>query len=103
LTKLFFYYIIENKLNFLLYNVGKKGKKQMSQSQPQLSIAALQSAKDLLCEAEECGHNMFIPVFIIKHISALMSPTGQEINAPVQTFACAKCGHVNKDFIPANQ
>ena len=74
----------------------------MSQQQ-QLSIAALESAKDLACEAEECGNTFFVPVFIIKHISALMSPNGQEINAPVQTFACSKCGHVNKQFMPINK
>lgn len=68
--------------------------------QPQLSIQALKSAKDLCCELEECGHKYFTPVFFIKQISALMSPNGQEINAPVQTFACAKCGHVNSYFMP---
>lgn len=66
---------------------------------PQLSMAALKSAKDAECE--NCQHTFFTPVVCIKKISALMSPTGQEINAPVQTFACSKCGHVNKDFIPA--
>ncbi len=70
------------------------------QSAPQLSIQALKSAKDLACEQEDCGHKYFVPVFFIKQISALMSPTGQEVNAPVQTFACAKCGHVNKTFTP---
>jgi len=65
---------------------------------PQLSKAALQSAKDLECE--QCTHKFFTPVVCIKRISALMSPNGKEITAPVQTFACAKCGHVNKEFVP---
>lgn len=69
-------------------------------SQQQLSVQALESAKDVVCSAEDCGHTFFVPVFLIKRISALVSPNGQEINAPVQTFACAKCGHVNSEFLP---
>lgn len=65
---------------------------------PQLSKAAVESAKDLECE--KCSHKFFVPVVCIKRISALMSPNGKEINAPVQTFSCAKCGHVNAEFIP---
>jgi hypothetical protein len=66
-----------------------------------LSPQAIASATDLKCE--KCESNVFIPVFIIKHISALVSPTGQEINAPVQTFACASCKNINKEFVPFNQ
>jgi len=65
---------------------------------PRLRPQDLANAKDLKCEKCEC--NVFIPAVIIKHISALVSPIGQEINAPVQTFACLKCQHVNKDFLP---
>jgi hypothetical protein len=65
---------------------------------PRLSPQAIASAKDLECE--KCQSGVFVPVFVIKHISALMSPTGQEINAPIQTFACAKCSHVNPEFVP---
>jgi uncharacterized Zn finger protein len=56
------------------------------------------SAENYLCE--ECGHDTFIVHYIIKKFSALISPTGQEMLTPVQAFACAKCGHINKDFLP---
>ena len=65
---------------------------------PRISQQDLQNAKTLECE--ECGHKFFTNVFIIKHISALLSPNGQEINAPIPTFACAKCSHINKNFLP---
>ena len=51
-------------------------------------------------KCDECGHDTFIPVFLIKKVSAIMSPNGQEIIAPVQVFGCNKCGHVNQEFMP---
>ena len=58
----------------------------------------LRNAEDVKCE--NCGHDTFVPSFLIKKVSAIVSPTGQEIIAPVQVFGCTKCGHVNKDFLP---
>lgn len=58
----------------------------------------LENAVDLSCE--ECGYALFKPVFTIKKISSLVSPTGQEMVLPMQTFACDKCGHVNSNFLP---
>lgn len=65
---------------------------------PQLTERDLMNAKDLKCE--QCDCRVFNNVFVIKHISALLSPNGREINAPVPTFACNKCGHINKEFLP---
>lgn len=65
---------------------------------PRLSQQALAAAKDFTCEA--CEHLYFIPVVALKSVSAILSPTGKEVNFPIQTFACAKCGHVNGDFVP---
>ena len=58
----------------------------------------ISQADDVKCD--ECGHDVFIPVFMIKKVSAIMSPNGQEIIAPVQVFGCNKCGHVNQEFMP---
>ena len=33
-------------------------------------------------------------------MSALLSPHGKETMIPMQVFACAKCGHINKGFLP---
>lgn len=52
---------------------------------------------------DECDHDQFVVHYIIKRFSALLSPTGQEMLTPVQAFACAKCSHINKDFLPENQ
>lgn len=70
----------------------------MDGTQRQLRPQDLAMAKDLKCES--CETTTFVPVFVIKQISALVSPTGRETNVPLQTFACSKCSHVNKEFLP---
>ena len=65
---------------------------------PGLTERDLANAKDLTCN--ECGCRVFNNVFVIKHISALLSPNGREVNAPIPTFSCSKCGHINKEFLP---
>lgn len=58
-------------------------------------------AENYTCD--DCGHDHFVVNYIIKRFSALISPTGQPMLTPVQAFACAKCGHINKDFLPENE
>ena len=65
---------------------------------PQQVNVDISQADDVKCD--ECGHDVFIPVFMIKKVSAIMSPNGQEIIAPVQVLGCNKCGHVNEEFMP---
>ena len=48
---------------------------------------------------DKCNGDKFSPTFIIKKISALMSPTGQETLAPIQVFKCDNCSHVNELFL----
>jgi len=38
-----------------------------------------------------CGGDIFIPAFRVKKLSALLSPTGQEMVIPVQTLICIQC------------
>ena len=59
----------------------------------------LSSATDVVCEA--CGCRVFDAVALIKKVSALLSPTGKETHVPIQTFACKKCGNINKEFDPS--
>ena len=57
----------------------------------------LKDAEDVKCE--ECENVYFTSAIMIKRISPLISPTGQEIMAPVQLFQCSSCSHVNKQFL----
>jgi hypothetical protein len=50
----------------------------------------------IICEA--CEGQTFKQTLLLRKLSALVSPTGQETIVPMQVFACEKCGHVNKEF-----
>jgi len=60
----------------------------------------LKDAEDVVCD--ECGTGAFLGAVVLKRISPILSPTGEEIMVPIQTFACAQCGHVNDQFLPSN-
>ena len=59
----------------------------------------LTHAKTLECE--KCGCKGFKQTMMLKRLSALLSPTGQEAMIPVGVFACEKCSHINKEFLEA--
>ena len=69
----------------------------MNREQPGLNIDISQTTAEL-CEA--CGNNTFVQVYQMRTLSALLSPAGQETKIPIQMFACHKCGHINKGFLP---
>ena len=67
---------------------GKDG-----QMQEQIDISKTSAVK---CEA--CENQTFKQSLLLRKLSALVSPNGQETLVPVQVFACEKCGNVNSDF-----
>ena len=69
----------------------------MNRKQPGLNIDFKQTTP-VVCN--ECGHDVFTQVMKMRKLSALLSPTGQETMIPIQAFACVKCGHINKGFLP---
>jgi len=60
----------------------------------------LTHAKDIVCE--KCQGKGFKQTLMLKKLSALLSPTGQEAIIPVAAFACESCGHINKEFQDAD-
>ena len=70
------------------------------QQQPQMKVDISQTTA-VACES--CEHDVFIPSFKMRKMSALLSPTGQPTMIPMQVFACAKCGHINDDFLPKDK
>ena len=56
----------------------------------------LTHAKDITCE--KCDGVGFKQTLMLKKLSPLVSPDGQEAIIPVGVFACDSCGHVNKEF-----
>ena len=65
--------------------------------QPQMKVDISQTTA---VSCEECNHDVFVPAFKMRRMSALLSPTGQEARIPIPMFACEKCGHINKCFLP---
>ena len=67
---------------------GKNG-----QTREQIDFSKTSQIK---CEA--CDGSTFKQTLLLRKMSALVSPDGQETIIPMQVFACEKCGHVNKEF-----
>ena len=53
-------------------------------------------------ECEGCGCKGFKQTLMLKKLSPLMSPSGQEAIIPVGVFACEACGNINKEFEEAD-
>tara|TARA_B100000287_G_scaffold323194_1_gene307178 strand:- start:571 stop:798 length:228 start_codon:yes stop_codon:yes gene_type:complete len=69
----------------------------MNREQPGLNVDFSQTSAEV-CEA--CKHDVFVPAFKMRKLSALLSPHGKETMIPINVFACAKCGHINDAFLP---
>ena len=52
----------------------------------------LSDADTMKCQS--CGNSIFIQGYVIKKISAIVSPTGKEVIAPIQVFNCGNCGEM---------
>ena len=66
---------------------------QNGQMQEQIDFS-----KTTQIQCESCGGSTFKQTLLLRKMSALVSPTGQETIVPMQVFGCEKCGHVNKEF-----
>ena len=54
--------------------------------------------KTTAIKCDKCKNQTFKQTLLIRKMSALLSPTGQEAVIPIAVFACEKCGHVNSEF-----
>ncbi len=66
--------------------------------QPVNIPVGLDQTDQIVCD--ECGSAAFHPAFLLRKVSALISPTGKETVIPIQVFACDSCGHINEEFLP---
>ena len=65
--------------------------------QPQTEVSVDLSKADTI-KCDDCGNYLFITSYVIKKVSAIMSPNGQDVIAPVQVYSCGNCGVVPKLF-----
>ena len=76
---------------------GPLPRKQPQQSQVKVD---LKEAQTIRCKS--CDNYLWIQAFVLKKISALVSPSGQEGLVPVQVFSCGNCGQVAEGFLDEN-
>ena len=71
-----------------------KRKPPQQQIQQQVYLTKADTIK-----CDDCGNYLFITSHVIKRISAILSPTGQEALVPIQVYSCGNCGKVPKAFL----
>ena len=69
--------------------MNMKPQKPLPQQQVQIDLS---DADTMKCQS--CGNSIFIQGYVIKKISAIVSPTGKEVIAPIQVFNCGNCGEM---------
>jgi len=45
-------------------------------------------------KCSNCGHKFFGQLYIMKKVSSIQSPTGEEMFIPFPIFACLDCGNL---------
>jgi|TARA_B100001964_G_C14142952_1_gene558313 uncharacterized Zn finger protein len=71
-----------------------KAQKPLPSQQVKVDITKAETVK-----CEYCGNALFISSTIIKRLSALLSPTGQEAIIPIDVYSCGDCGQVPKTML----
>ena len=69
--------------------MNMKPQKPLPQQQVQIDLSDADTMK-----CQKCGNTIFIQGYVIKKISAILSPTGEEVIAPIQVFNCGNCGEM---------
>ena len=76
--------------------MNMKPRKPIPQPKKQQVQVDLKNAETMKCA--KCGNSIFIQGYVIKKISAIVSPTGEEVIAPVQVFNCGNCGTMSVSY-----
>ena len=75
----------------------------MAKRKPPQSEVKVDLSKADTVKCDDCGNYLFITAHVIKRLSAIMSPTGQEDMIPVQVYSCGNCGTVPKIFLEGSK
>ena len=67
------------------------------QKQKQQVQVDLKQAETIKCS--DCNNYLFITSFVLKKLSAIVSPNGQEALIPVQVYSCGNCGKVAEGML----
>ena len=64
---------------------------QQMQMQMQLE-SLLSNSTEIKCS--ECGNKTFVQTNLMRYVSAILSPMGQESYIPMPVFECNQCGKI---------
>ena len=67
-------------------------------NQPKLNIS-LDKTTPIVCD--ECQNDVFKEGVMLRKASKFLTGTPQDALIPIPVFSCAKCGNVNKEFLPS--
>ena len=76
--------------------MNMKPRKPTKQPTAQVKVY-LKQADTIKCN--DCNNYLFITSFVLKKLSAIVSPTGQETLIPVQVYSCGNCGKVAEGML----
>ena len=74
--------------------MNMKPRKPLPKAQVKVDLRDTETIK-----CKSCNNYLFITSFVLKRLSALVSPNGQEALIPVQVYSCGNCGKVPKMFL----
>ena len=69
--------------------MNMKPRKPLPKAQVKVDLT---DAETMTCG--KCDNKIFIQGYVIKKISAIISPTGKEVISPIQVFNCGNCGEL---------
>ena len=76
--------------------MSTKPMKKLKKPQAQVQVD-IRDAETIKCN--DCNNYLFITSFVLKKLSAIVSPTGQETLIPVQVYSCGNCGEVAEGML----
>ena len=74
--------------------MSMKPMKPMPKQQVKVDLGQAETMK-----CDKCSNYLFITSFVLKKISALISPNGQEAIVPIEVYSCGSCGQVPKSML----
>ncbi len=72
----------------------------MNQKELNMNVS-LKDTTSISCD--ECSHDVFTEGVLLRKISRFVTGTSQDALMPIPVFTCAKCGHVNAEFMPKDK
>ena len=70
----------------------------INQQKPVQLKVSLDKTLPLICE--KCASQAFQEAVMLRKVSKFLTGDAQDGILPIATFVCAKCGHINEDFLP---